>query len=124
MAVRAPPGAGDRLRAAKGSGCAISIKDVRDAATRISGHAVRTPVVELRLRAAQAESMLDEVAVLSPTARSPPKPTEQPSDDARSELSPSELLRELDAAAITRLKASAAGYQANMRRFRDGLQAI
>ena len=50
MAVRAPPGAGDRLRAAKGSGCAISIKDVRDAATRISGHAVRTPVVELRLR--------------------------------------------------------------------------
>ncbi|PWE31096.1 gamma carbonic anhydrase family protein [Pararhodobacter marinus] len=38
--------------------------------------------------------------------------------------SPGKVVRELDAAAITRLKASAAGYQANMRRFRDGLRAL
>ena len=52
MAVTSTPPSGARgaAKPAKGGGCAIGIKDVRDAAARISGHAVRTPVVELRLR--------------------------------------------------------------------------
>ena len=37
---------------------------------------------------------------------------------------PGKVVRELDAAAIEGLKKSALGYQANMRRFRDGLSAV
>ena len=37
---------------------------------------------------------------------------------------PGKVVRALDAAAIEGLKASARGYQANMRRFRDGLSAV
>ncbi|WP_372604006.1 gamma carbonic anhydrase family protein [Actibacterium sp.] len=38
--------------------------------------------------------------------------------------SPGKVIRELDAATIEGLRASARGYQANMRRFRDGLVKI
>ena len=37
---------------------------------------------------------------------------------------PGKVVRELDAAAIEGLRKSAQGYQANMRRFRDGLTAL
>lgn len=37
---------------------------------------------------------------------------------------PGKVVRALDAATIEALKASALGYQANMRRFRDGLSAV
>ena len=37
---------------------------------------------------------------------------------------PGKVVRELDAAAIEGLRKSARGYQANMRRFRDGLTAL
>lgn len=37
---------------------------------------------------------------------------------------PGKVVRDLDEAAIERLKQSALGYQKNMRRFRDGLQAL
>ncbi|MFK7940842.1 MAG: gamma carbonic anhydrase family protein [Roseovarius sp.] len=37
---------------------------------------------------------------------------------------PGKVVRQLDDAAIDRLKLSALGYQNNMRRFRDGLQAV
>ncbi|MFA8384138.1 MAG: gamma carbonic anhydrase family protein [Pelagibaca sp.] len=37
---------------------------------------------------------------------------------------PGKVVRELDAAAIEGLRKSALGYQANMRRFRDGLTAL